>query len=1195
MTINSKDDVIDTSQQHHIELNAQYPWPGLAAYDESASEYFFGRTEETKELLRMVLLAPLTVLYGKSGLGKTSLLQAGFFPLLRAEHFFPIHLRLDYRSTAALPPLDQAAKKLQAALTTAQADFTAWNENENLWQYLHRRDLEIWSHDNYLLTPVLVFDQFEEIFSRANGITDHIQSNLNSIADLIENRIPSKLTDHHSSRHTLSQLDLMSQNYRIVLAFREDFLPEIEGWKEQVPSLLRNRLRLLPMNRERAIEAVSSAGAAVLAPGVAEPLVNFVGNLDSVSSEVASVIEPVLLSLCCYQLNQCRPQDGKIDTELLQHAGQDILQDFYDEALSDMPTQVSQFIETYLIQGNQYRGSYPVDQAIQDGFITQQQLSTLADKYRLLRIDQQLGANRIELIHDRLVGVVSKARDERLRQIENQRLQAKEQEHQRQLAFEKAEQDAANLRRQARKLHAVLLLAAILAGIAGYGWYTADIEREKAFLAQQEVNSLRAVSESLDMANGTRLGGDERAIMQLLAINQTAPSNVVDEALLTVVLNKNATKKVWSTGDKIVSATFNHDGARIASVSEGNLLQIWDVNSGQLINQKTKAHECIVNDEASSHTKRTNCAILSISFSPDGATIVSGGQDKALRFWNAETLEPVGKLLGHGDDVTSVAFNNDGTRLVSGSQDKSVRLWNVQALTPIGSPLLGHKDGVTSVAFSPDGSHIVSASHDKTLHIWDAQTVQLIDSLEGHKDSVTSVAYSSDGLYIVSGSQDRSLRLWNAKTLNAVDKPFHGHVDTVWDVAFSPDNTTIVSGSHDRTLRLWETKTGQTIGLPLQGHEESVRSVSFSPDGKYIVSGGRDTTLRLWDALNNQPINALLKGGHKDFVASVAYSLDGKYIVSGSDDTTVQLWDAESGKPIGKPMQGHTGSLNGVAFSPDGKFIVSGASDKTLCLWDTTSQTLVVKMTGHQEGVESVAFSPNGKYIASGSKDNNVQLWDGESGEAIGKPMSAHTEMVRGVAFNADSSLIASASYDGTVRLWNVDTRQSIAELTGHEAAVTSVAFSLDGNHLVSGSKDKTLIRWDLKSHQAIGEPMSGHTDRVNSVAFSPDGKHIISGSNDKTLRLWDRESGQAIGKPMSGHEQRINSVTFNPDGTRIVSGSDDMTLRIWPATNDSVEQLCNKLTRNMSEDEWANWVSSDIKYKKQCQNLPIPPSTNAN
>ena len=80
------------------------------------------------------------------------------------------------------------------------------------------------------------------------------------------------------------------------------------------------------MSRTRAIEAVSAAGTAVLAAGVAEPLVDFVGNLDT-TTRAMPVIEPVLLSLCCYQLNQRRPAGGKIDIQLLQQAGQDILQD----------------------------------------------------------------------------------------------------------------------------------------------------------------------------------------------------------------------------------------------------------------------------------------------------------------------------------------------------------------------------------------------------------------------------------------------------------------------------------------------------------------------------------------------------------------------------------------------------------------------------------------------------------------------------------------------------------------------------------------------------------------------------------------------------------------------------------------------------------------------------------------------------
>jgi WD40 repeat protein len=1175
--------MINNQQTDRAMLTSQEPWPGLAAYDESASEFFFGRVEEAAELLRMVRLAPLTVLYGKSGLGKTSLLQAGFFPLLRAEHYFPILLRLDFSPAAALSPLDQATNKLTAALSDAAAEYPAWQEKESLWRYLHRRDLEIWSKDNYLLTPVLVFDQFEEIFSQGKQNAATIQSTFNTLADLIENRIPIELADSHANRNSFSKLDLMSQRYRVVLSFREDFLPEIEGWKEQVPSLLRNRLRLLPMSRERAVEAVTQAGASVLAPGVAQMLVDFVGNLDASSSDSASVIEPVLLSLCCYQLNQRRASDGKIDAALLRHAGQDILQDFYDEALGGMPEKVSQFIETYLIQGNQYRSSYPVEQVLQDGFLTREQLSILADKYRLLRIDQQLGANRIELIHDRLVGVVSKARDERLQQQEQARLLAKEQEHQRQLDFERAEADAAFLRKQARKLHAALFLVITLAGVAVYGWFVADSEKEKALLAQREARSLRLVSESMDMAAGTRQGGDERAFLQLLAMHRTAPSEAVDTALLTMILSKNATQKIWSANNQVQSIAFNHDGSRIISSSRENTLRLWNASTGMMLAQRLNAHQC---------DTPKDCVITSVVFSPDNARVISGGHDRTLRIWDAETLQPIrDPLRGHEDIVTSVAVSPDGVYLVSGSYDKTLFLWNAKTLAAIGKPMRGHQDGVTSVAFNTDSTRIVSGSHDKMLRVWDPKAQMAVgEPLSGHEDSVTSVVFSHDGSRIVSGSHDKTIRMWDAQTLLPVGLPLHGHEDLVWSVDISHDDATIVSGSHDRTLRLWNALSRKPIGGAIRGHEELVRSVAFKPGDKIVASGSRDTTLRLWDAQNSQPIPPQLQGGHKNFVASVAYSPNGDYIVSGSDDTTLQLWDARSGKPVGKPMLGHTGSLNGVAFSPDNTLIVSGSSDQTLRLWDTkTQQPIGEPMIRHTDGVESVAFSPDGKYIVSGSKDNTAQLWDVNSRRPVGAPMSGHDGMVRGVTFNANGSRIATASYDNTVGLWQTKNQTLVDKLHGHEKAVTSVAFSPDDQMIVSASKDMTLRRWDANSRQPVGEAMHGHEARVNSVAFSTDGDHIVSGSSDTTLRLWDAATGQAVGGPMRGHDARVNSAIFSPDGEKIVSGSDDMTLRIWPGSNNWAAELCDKLTRNMGREEWHDWVSAEIQYKVQCPGLPVP------
>ena len=156
-------------------------------------------------------------------------------------------------------------------------------------------------------------------------------------------------------------------------------------------------------------------------------------------------------------------------------------------------------------------------------------------------------------------------------------------------------------------------------------------------------------------------------------------------------------------------------------------------------------------------------------------------------------------------------------------------------------------------------------------------------------------------------------------------------------------------------------------------------------------------------------------------------------------------------------------------------------------------------------------------------------------------------------------------------------------------AAAYGLAFSPDGARIVSGGTDNVLRLWDARSGALIGEPLKGHTDSVNSVAFSPDGARIVSGSQDNTLRLWDARSGAPIGEPLKGHTGFVNSVAFSPDGARVVSGSWDMTLRLWPVLDAWAEALCAKLGRNISPREWKDWVASNIPYRIQCPQLPVP------
>jgi AAA+ ATPase superfamily predicted ATPase len=122
------------------QLDPDNPWPGLDSFEESAADYFHGREEEGDNLLFLVAENPVTVFFGKSGLGKTSLLKAGLFPRLRERQYLPVYIRLEVRRGA--PGFsDQVRAALARAVAEEGIDAPAPGERESVWEYLHRTDV----------------------------------------------------------------------------------------------------------------------------------------------------------------------------------------------------------------------------------------------------------------------------------------------------------------------------------------------------------------------------------------------------------------------------------------------------------------------------------------------------------------------------------------------------------------------------------------------------------------------------------------------------------------------------------------------------------------------------------------------------------------------------------------------------------------------------------------------------------------------------------------------------------------------------------------------------------------------------------------------------------------------------------------------------------------------------------------------
>ncbi|TCG03486.1 hypothetical protein BZM27_48105 [Paraburkholderia steynii] len=474
-------------------LDQDNPWPGLEPFDETDRDFFHGRSTESADLLSLVRRELLTVLFGRSGLGKTSLLKAGLFPLLRGEDYLPVYVRLDHADQA--PPLrNQVLHELQVACEMARVQATLPATDEGLWSFFHRRDAEFWSRRNRPVTPVVVFDPFEEIFTvgqETDVSRERAAAFLAELADLVENRPPNVVRQALEADPTVARhYDFKRAAVRLVLSFREDFLAEMEGLKAPMPSLMYNRYRLLPMDGSQAYAVVTAAGGHLMDNEIARRILRLTWKNEPAppvdTAEFPRMeIDPALLSVVCSELNHKRqlakPPLQRITPALLEGADREILTGFYERGVAGLDPRVRGFVEDELITDRGYRDSHDLDDALSLPGITREALDALIQR-RLLRVDERQHIRRLELTHDVLTRVVKESRDQR---------RAREAEAQAALA-----QQGAWLRQRRNRRNGLIALVGIvlIVGLAGLaGWYArarADYARERAEYARELAEDL---------------------------------------------------------------------------------------------------------------------------------------------------------------------------------------------------------------------------------------------------------------------------------------------------------------------------------------------------------------------------------------------------------------------------------------------------------------------------------------------------------------------------------------------------------------------------------------------------------------------------------------------------------------------------------------------------------------------------------
>jgi WD40 repeat protein len=291
--------------------------------------------------------------------------------------------------------------------------------------------------------------------------------------------------------------------------------------------------------------------------------------------------------------------------------------------------------------------------------------------------------------------------------------------------------------------------------------------------------------------------------------------------------------------------------------------------------------------------------VWSVAFSPDGCTLVSGGEDRAVILWDTETYEERFGHQAHSGGVNTVTFSPKGDLIASAGEDGTVRVWH-RALKAGWTQHLGH-GGVNQVAFSPDGRFLVSVGgvcgERGRVRLWTVAGGREWATLDGHRDEVMTADFSPSGRFLLTGDFAGEVKLWDV-ALRQERLTIEAHLGTVWKVAFLDDDDVLLSGGEDGKLRFWFAPTGRLLSQ-LPGDTFGMLTFAVSRDRR-IAIGRFDGEVSLWDLVGTRRGRTL--GNHAAAVFSVAFSPDGSMVASAGTDHLVRLWQVGIRRPRPVPF-----------------------------------------------------------------------------------------------------------------------------------------------------------------------------------------------------------------------------------------------------------------------------------------------------
>lgn len=531
-------------------MNQKQPnrYPGVRPFQKDQAHLFFGRESDIEHLYDLILLEKLVVLFGKSGYGKSSLLNAGILPRLDADsargprRYLPVPVRFNTWAAQGAGLFDKFLFHLLQSAETALGQQDALLIGNatvpgSLWSWLK------FARFGADTTVVLLFDQFEEFFTYPD---DQQQEFKRQLAELLYADVPTYLKQHED-RHTPEEVAFLREHLdvKVVFAIRSDRLSALDRLKDKLPAILHKRCELRALTREQAREALveparqSGAFASPrfiwTAPALTRILDEFAH--DQQGREVG--VEAFLLQVLAQTVETSvsrgaiadRDGDGMPDVcpeDLPEDLG-NVFSDYYRNKIGDLPQvwrlPARRLIEDGLIlasaKGDARRLSMDGDVLLHQSGADRDLLKALEDTFLLRRELNSLGGWNYELSHDTLLKPVLDWREER---------RAEEQREADRLAAEAARQRTLELEARAAEERRRAEEAERLKNEAVSARQIAETEKKKAQKMTFFAIGLAALASLATLGAGYLYDQSKKALLELAKARTQDVRNILRDA-----------------------------------------------------------------------------------------------------------------------------------------------------------------------------------------------------------------------------------------------------------------------------------------------------------------------------------------------------------------------------------------------------------------------------------------------------------------------------------------------------------------------------------------------------------------------------------------------------------------------------------------------------------------------------------------